>query len=57
MLCGATRILSKIEWWFKFSLKHRDDLYAGCFCPTCKFYDECRDEVERIEEIFGEPFE
>lgn len=57
MLCGVIRILSKIEWYFKFSLKHRKDMYAGCFCPTCEFYDECRGMVEDIEEVFGEPIE
>lgn len=55
MLCGVIRILSKIEWWFKYSLKHKE--HAGCFCPTCEFYDECRQDVEYIEEVFGEPFE
>lgn len=54
MWYGVIRILSKIEWWIKFSLKRKD---CGCFCPTCRFYDQCRWEAEYIEEVFGEPYE
>ena len=50
MLSGLIRILSKIKWWFKYSLKRRDK--AGCFCPTCKFYDQCKWEVEYVENVF-----
>ena len=55
MLCGLTRILSKIRWYFKYSLKNKK--HAGCFCPTCKWYDQCRWEAEYVETIFGEPYE
>lgn len=51
MLSGLIRILSKIKWWFKYSLKHRDK--AGCFCPTCRFYDQCKWEAEYVESVFN----
>ena len=55
MSCGVTRILSRIRWYFRYSLKNKKQ--AGCFCLTCKWYDQCRWEVEYVETIFGEPFE
>lgn len=55
MWSGVIRILSKIRWYFKYSLKNKK--HAGCFCPTCKWYDQCRWEAEYVETIFGEPYE
>ena len=57
MWSGLIRILSKIEWYFKFSLKNRKTLYTGCFCLTCPFYDHCRRTSEYVEKLFGEPLE
>lgn len=53
MLCGQTRILSRIKWWL-FGPKTK--MCKG-FCPTCRFYKRCVKEVDYLEELFGEPFE
>lgn len=54
MFFGLTRLVSKIEWYFKFSLKNKRTLYTGCCCLNCKFYDKCRQEQEQLETVFGE---
>lgn len=53
MLCGVTRILSRIKWWF-FGPKQK---FCKSCCMRCPYYNECKAEVEEIERIFGEIFE
>ncbi len=53
MSCGAIAFLSRIKWWL-FGPKTK--LCRRC-CICCKYYDECKWDVDYVEEVFGEPFE
>lgn len=51
MLCGLTRIVSRIKHmiFFSFSKKYRPFEHLKCHeCLWCKFFDDCKQEHERM---------
>lgn len=51
MLCGPTRIVSRIKHmiFFSFSKKYRPFEHLKCHeCLWCKFFDDCKQEHERM---------
>lgn len=52
MCYGATRIASKIKWWL-FGPKRK---LCHAFCPFCKFYDLCKQDVEEFNTIYAEVY-
>ena len=53
MSCGLTAILSRIKWWL-FGPKYK---FCKGFCPKCRWYEQCKSDVEYVETVMGEPFE
>lgn len=51
MLCGLTRIVSRIKHmiFFSFSKKYRPFEHLKCHeCLWCKFFDDCKEEHDRM---------
>lgn len=51
MLCGLTRLVSRIKHmlFFSFSKKYRPFEHLKCHeCLWCKFFDDCKEEHERM---------
>lgn len=63
MLCGLTRLVSRIKHmlFFSFSKKYRPFEHLKCHeCLWCKFFDDCKKEHDLMmefeeETVIGEP--
>lgn len=62
MLCGLTRLVSKIKHmlFFSFSKKYRPFEHLKCHeCLWCKYFDDCKKEHDYMlgleNEVIGEP--
>ena len=62
MLCGLTRLVSRIKHmlFFSFSKKYRPFEHLKCHeCLWCEYFDECKEEFDYMlgleNEVIGEP--
>lgn len=57
MLCGLTRIRSRIKLWI-YVRKHSEWNCKG-FCPICKYWDMClvSKEAEEVKDAMDEKYE